>query len=40
MSFTALAAAGRLGLSGAVLRDLGVRGITVVEGGGSLRRLL
>ncbi len=37
---TALAVAGRLGLSGAVLRDLGVRGITVVEGGGSLRRPL
>ena len=37
---TALAVAGRIGLSDAGLRDLGVRRITVVEGSGSLRRLL
>jgi thiamine biosynthesis lipoprotein ApbE len=37
---TALAVAGRIGLSDAGLRDLGVRRITVVESSGSLRRLL
>jgi hypothetical protein len=40
VSFTALAVAGRLGLSGAVLRDFGVRGVAVVEGDGSRYRLL
>jgi thiamine biosynthesis lipoprotein len=37
---TALAVAGRPCLSDAVLRDLGVMRITVVEGDGSVRRLL